>query len=61
MNSRCGSPPCRRGGGRFLRTIDLPIDIDSEGVQADYRDGVLIVTLPKAETARPKRIEIKAD
>jgi HSP20 family protein len=50
-----------RGVGRFLRTIDLPIDIDSEGVQADYRDGVLTVTLPKAETARPKRIEVKAD
>ena len=48
-----------RGGGRFLRTIDLPVDSDVEKVQADYRDGVLTVTLPKAATARPKRIEIK--
>jgi HSP20 family protein len=49
-----------RGVGRFLRTIDIPVNIDTEGVQADYRDGVLTVTMPKAETARPKRIEIKA-
>lgn len=49
-----------RGVGRFLRTIDIPVDIDTEGVKADYRDGVLTVTMPKAETARPKRIEIKA-
>jgi HSP20 family protein len=49
-----------RGIGRFLRTIDMPVDIDIEGVKADYRDGVLTVTMPKAEAARPKRIEIKA-
>ena len=49
-----------RGVGRFLRTIDLPVDIDVDKVKADYRDGVLTVTMPKAETARPKRIEIKA-
>jgi len=49
-----------RGVGRFLRTIDIPVDINVEGVKADYRDGVLTVTLPKAETARPKKIEIKA-
>lgn len=50
-----------RGVGRFLRTIDIPVDIDVEGVKADYRDGVLTVSLPKAEAARPKRIEIQAD
>lgn len=50
-----------RGVGRFLRTIDIPVDIDVEGVKADYRDGVLTVRLPKAEAARPKRIEIQAD
>ncbi len=49
-----------RGTGRFLRTIDLPADIEAEKVKADYREGVLHVTLPKAETARPKRVEIKA-
>ena len=49
-----------RGAGRFLRTVDLPADIEGEKVKADYRDGVLYVTLPKTETARPKRVEIKA-
>ncbi len=49
-----------RGTGRFLRTIDLPAEIDVDQVRADYRDGVLTVTLPKAATAKPKRIEIKA-
>ena len=49
-----------RGAGRFLRTIDLPADIDAGQVTADYRDGVLNVKLPKAAGARPKRIEIQA-
>ena len=49
-----------RRTGRFLRTIDLPAGIDAERVTADYRDGVLRVTLPKAANAKPKRIEIKA-
>jgi HSP20 family protein len=50
-----------RGTGRFLRTIDIPAEVDAERVQADYRDGVLRVTLPKAPSARPRRIEIKAN
>lgn len=49
-----------RGVGRFLRTIDLPAEVDVERVEAAYKDGVLSVTLPKAPNARPKRIEIKA-
>ncbi len=48
-----------RGAGKFLRTIDIPVDIDSEKVKAEYRDGVLRVTLPKAEAAKPKRIEVQ--
>lgn len=49
-----------RGAGRFLRAIDLPVAVDVEAVRADYNDGVLTVTLPKAASARPKRIEIQA-
>jgi HSP20 family protein len=49
-----------RGEGRFLRTIELPVDIDPGRVTAKYRDGILHVTLPKAEAARPKKIEISA-
>jgi len=49
-----------RGFGKFLRTVDLPVEIDSEQVKADYADGVLTVTLPKAATVKPKRIAITA-
>jgi HSP20 family molecular chaperone IbpA len=38
----------------------MPVDIDIEGEKADYRDGVLTVSMPNAETARPKRIEINS-
>lgn len=49
-----------RGMGKFLRTVDLPVEIDADQVKADYKDGVLTVTLPKAATAKPKRIAIAA-
>jgi len=47
-----------RGAGKFLRTIELPMEIDAGKVKAEYQDGVLHVTLPKAEAAKPKRIAI---
>jgi HSP20 family protein len=47
-----------RGTGRFLRTVELPVEIDPEQVRAEYRNGLLCVTLPKAETAKPKKISI---
>jgi HSP20 family protein len=47
-----------RSAGRFVRTVDLPADVDPNKVKAGYADGVLQVRLPKAETAKPKRIEI---
>ena len=48
-----------RGTGQFSRTLTLPADVDAEKVVAKLCNGVLTLTLPKAETARPKRIEIK--
>ena len=44
--------------GVFRRTISLPTRVDSNKVSATYRDGLLTVTLPKAEEAKPKRIEV---
>ena len=49
-----------RGTGRFLRSIELPVDINPEDVRAEYRNGLLLVTLPKVEAAKPKRISIQA-
>ena len=46
--------------GAFVRTFALPTTVDSEKIQATYKDGVLEVVLPKAETAKPKRIVISA-
>ena len=47
--------------GRFHRTVALPTLVDAEKVNAAYKDGILTVTLPKAEEAKPKQIEVKVD
>jgi HSP20 family protein len=48
-----------REAGRFTRTIELPRDMDAASVKADYRNGLLLVTLPKAERAKPKQITVQ--
>lgn len=45
--------------GSFSRTLRLPSEIDAEHVEANIADGVLTLTLPKAESARPKKINIQ--
>lgn len=47
--------------GRFQRTITLPAPVALDKIQAQYKDGLLTVTLPKAEEAKPKQIDIKVD
>jgi HSP20 family protein len=44
--------------GRFHRAITLPKAVKADKVAAQYRDGVLTVTLPKSEEAKPKQIEV---
>jgi HSP20 family protein len=44
--------------GRFHRTVNLPCRVDAEKIKASYSEGVLTVTLPKAEDAKPKQIPI---
>ncbi len=44
--------------GRFSRTIQLPADVSADKAQADYEHGVLTLTLPKREEARPRQIRI---
>jgi HSP20 family protein len=48
-----------RGAGKFMRTIDLPANIDTSKVDAEYKNGVLCITLPKMESDRPKKISLK--
>ena len=45
--------------GSFSRTLRLPAPIDANHVDAKIADGVLTLTLPKAESAKPKKIQIK--
>jgi HSP20 family protein len=47
-----------RAAGRFTRTIELPVQVDAGKVQADYRNGLLLVTMPKSEAAKPKQIQV---
>ena len=44
--------------GKFQRTVALPTPVAADKVKAQYKDGVLIVTLPKTEEAKPKQIDI---
>jgi HSP20 family protein len=45
--------------GQFHRSLTLPSEVKADQVAANYTDGILTVTLPKAETAKPKQIEVK--
>lgn len=47
--------------GKFRRSITLPARIDASKVAASYKDGILTVTLPKAEEAKPKQIQVTAE
>jgi HSP20 family protein len=46
--------------GRFERGFALPRRVDASRIEANYENGVLTITLPKLEVARPRRIEIRA-
>jgi HSP20 family protein len=46
--------------GRFQRTLTLPAAVAADKVKAEYKDGVLTVTLPKTEEAKPKRIDVSS-
>lgn len=50
-----------RGTGRFMRTIELPEAVNNEQIDAQYRDGVLYVTLQKPQQVKPKKISVRAD
>ena len=49
-----------RGQGQFRRVVRVPGRVSAEETKAQYRDGVLTVTVPKAKEARPRRVAIEA-
>jgi HSP20 family protein len=50
---------CKRTYGAFERTFTVPSSVDGDHVRATYENGVLAVTLPKVERARPRRISVE--
>ncbi len=49
-----------RSFGRFHRAVRLPDRVAADQVEANYKDGLLTITVPKAEEAKPRRIQIQA-
>lgn len=47
-----------RSYGSFARTFSLPRTINTEDIKADYKDGILTLTMPKREEAKPKTVKI---
>jgi HSP20 family protein len=47
--------------GKFQRVLTLPEPVAADKVKAEYKDGVLTVTLPKTEAAKPKKIDVSVN
>ena len=47
-----------RVSGKFVRSVILPKTVNSDGIQANYKDGVLEIHVPKAEKAKPRQITV---
>jgi HSP20 family protein len=50
-----------RSYGRFVRTFSLPDSVNSDETKADFKHGVLTITIPKKEAAKPKTIKIQVE
>jgi HSP20 family protein len=48
-----------RAAGKFVRSLELPVEVDVDQVKAEYKQGLLMVTLPKAAAAKPKQINVQ--
>ena len=58
-NDRVSYHRKERAEGTFSRTLTLPGEVDAERVDARYADGILSLTLPKAEQAKPRQIAVR--
>jgi HSP20 family protein len=51
-----------RAAGRFNRSIEIPAEVEQgEGLAGQYKNGLLLVSLPKSEKAKPKQIKVQVD
>ena len=50
-----------RASGTFSRSLVLPANLEADGMDAVYRQGVLTITLPLAETAKPRQIAVRSE
>lgn len=58
-NGHKGFHRIERSYGSFVRAFSLPDTVDGDKVKADYKNGVLTITLPKKEVAKPKTINVE--
>ncbi len=49
-----------RAYGRFCRTFTLPDNVDDDKIEAEFKDGIMKINIPKTEEAKPKEIKVKA-
>jgi HSP20 family protein len=47
-----------RSVGEFDRTLQIPVQIDADGIKAEYRDGIVALYLPRSERDKPRTIKI---
>jgi HSP20 family protein len=50
-----------RAAGKFTRSIELPVHMDDSNLSASYKNGLLLVSLPKSERAKPRQISVQIE